>query len=132
MIPPALIPVILPYAVIGTVGAASLTVCILLFRRLRKLQAQLAANQEELRSATATWATSLASVGKQIEIVEEIARHPVNGADANAATRRKVLKMHRLGTSVDQIAKTVHMSKGEVTLLLKVHAMILRPFEQPD
>jgi len=128
---PSLLPVVLPYVVLALFGAGSFTACMLLLRRLKNLQNLVVANEEELRSATATWATSLASVGKQIEVIEEIARHPVNGSDANAATRRKVLKMHRLGSSIDQIAKTLRMSKGEVTLLLKVHTMILRPFEQP-
>ena len=103
--------------------------CVLLFRRVKKLQKQVAGNQEELRSATATWANSLAAVGRQMEIIES-AKGPSTGSDASAATRRKVLKMHRLGSSVDQIARTLRLSKGDVILLLKVHTIILRPFAQ--
>ena len=68
-------------------------------------------------------------MGKEIESIAEVAKHPYTDSDANV-TRRKVLKMHRLGSSVEQIAKALRLSKGEVMLLLKVHTIILRPVER--
>lgn len=127
---PQVLPVILPYALLLLFGGGSLSTCGFLMWRLRKLQTQIAGQEDDLRSATATWANSLAAVGKQIEMIEA-AKNPAPGSDANAATRRKVLKMHRLGSSVEQIARTLRLSKGDVNLLLKVHTIILRPFEQP-
>ena len=52
-------------------------------------------------------------------------------AGVDTAIRAKMLKMHRLGRSVEQIATTLQRPKGEVTMLLKVHAIMMKSFERP-
>jgi len=44
--------------------------------------------------------------------------------------RSKVLKMHRLGQPADRIADNLRVPKGEVDLLVKVHQIVMRPYEQ--
>src|SRR6202022_4478279 len=47
----------------------------------------------------------------------------------NTTLRSKVLKMHRMGQSMDQIADSLRVPKGEVDLLIKVHRIVMRPYE---
>ena len=47
----------------------------------------------------------------------------------NGTVRSKVLKMHRLGQPVDKIADSLRVPKGEVDLLVKVHQIVMRPYE---
>src|SRR5215469_8362046 len=115
------------YLLPAVIGCGSFTICVLLMRRMKQLHRRVAREEEELRTATATWTKGLASLGKEMETIEAVAKHSCSvGRDANAATRRKVLKMYRLGHSVEQIARELRLSKGEVMLLLKVHTIILR------
>ncbi len=48
----------------------------------------------------------------------------------NNTLRSKVLKMHRLGQSPDRIAGALRVPKGEVDLLVKVHKIVMRPYEE--
>lgn len=43
--------------------------------------------------------------------------------------RGKVLKMHRVGRAPEQIAQSLGLPKGEVDLLIKVHKIVMRPYE---
>ena len=47
----------------------------------------------------------------------------------NTTLRSKVLKMHRMGQSMDHIADSLRVPKGEVALLVKVHRIVMRPYE---
>jgi hypothetical protein len=38
--------------------------------------------------------------------------------------------MHRLGQPADRIADNLRVPKGEVDLLVKVHQIVMRPYEQ--
>ena len=51
-------------------------------------------------------------------------------ANLNGTTRSKVLKMHRLGQPADRIADSLKVPKGEVDLLVMVHRIVMRPYEQ--
>jgi hypothetical protein len=48
----------------------------------------------------------------------------------NGTVRSKVLKMHRLGQQTDRIADSLRVPKGEVDLLVKVHQIVMRPYER--
>lgn len=55
------------------------------------------------------------------------------GTGLNVTLRSKVLKMHRMGQSVDRIAETLRVPRGEVDLLVKVHRIVMRPYQDtPD
>lgn len=51
------------------------------------------------------------------------------GAGINVTLRSKVLKMHRMGQSLDRIAETLRVPRGEVDLLVKVHRIVMRPYQ---
>lgn len=54
----------------------------------------------------------------------------VLGSGLNTGLRSKVLKMHRMGQTLDRIAEVLRVPKGEVELLVKVHRIVMRPYEQ--
>ncbi len=73
-------------------------------------------------------------IGKLAEWDENPTVPPSNlsatlGDGLNTTLRTKVLKMSRLGQSSDRIAGTLRVPKGEVDLLLKVHRIVMRPYE---
>ncbi len=43
--------------------------------------------------------------------------------------RGKVLKMHRVGRPPEHIAETLGLAKGEVDLLIKVHKVVMQPYQ---
>jgi hypothetical protein len=47
----------------------------------------------------------------------------------NSALRSRVLKMHRLGQSPERIAGSLRLPLGEVDLLVKVHRIVMRPYQ---
>ena len=114
----------LPLLLVGGSWALS----VLFLRTIKQLQDRVVRTEQQLKLATETWTRSMTAMGKEIESIADAAKHPYTDSDASV-TRRKVLKMHRLGSSVEQIAKALRLSKGEVMLLLKVHTIILRPVE---
>jgi hypothetical protein len=78
-------------------------------------------------------------IGKLAELEETRAVQPSSlggamggtlGDGLNTTLRSKVLKMHRLGQSSDRIAGALRVPKGEVDLLLKVHRIVMRPYEE--
>jgi hypothetical protein len=50
----------------------------------------------------------------------------------NSTLRGKVLKMHRLGQPADRIAEMLRVPRGEVDLLVKVHAIVMRTYQGVD
>src|ERR1019366_4063292 len=52
------------------------------------------------------------------------------GNSVNNTLRSKVLKLHRLGQSPDRIAGSLRVPRGEVDLLVKVHKIVMRPYEE--
>lgn len=120
--------VFLQYGLPVLMVLGSWALSVLFLRTIKQLQDRVVRTEQELKWATETWTRSIAAMGKEIEGIADAAKHPYTGSDASV-TRRKVLKMHRLGSSVEQIAKALRLSKGEVMLLLKVHTIILRPVE---
>jgi hypothetical protein len=51
-------------------------------------------------------------------------------ASLNGTVRSKVLKMHRLGQPIERIADNLRVPKGEVDLLVKVHQIVMRPYQK--
>ena len=55
---------------------------------------------------------------------------PIPGSGINTTLRSKALKMHRMGQSSERIAESLRVSRGEVELLIKVHQVVMRPYEE--
>jgi hypothetical protein len=117
--------------------AVSLVVFLGLFsalnRTVEKLRSRLSKFEAQVQQATEL----SAGVGELKKKIEELATAPPSGEipigkppSLNGTVRSKVLKMHRLGQPVDRIADNLRVPKGEVDLLVKVHQIVMRPYEQ--
>jgi hypothetical protein len=96
-------------------------------RRMAKLEAKSVQLSEAIQDA----------IGKISQVEENHTEQTPSlgatlGDGLNTTLRSKVLKMHRLGQSSDRIAGTLRVPKGEVDLLLKVHRIVMRPYEGCD
>jgi hypothetical protein len=113
----------------SAISLAALPVCLKMLGRMKRLEAQIGRTGEELNGQTSILSKDLAALKTEVETSSEAAPAVPLSAGSNATVRAKVLKMNRLGQSVDQIAESLHLSRGEVLLLLKVHRIVLRTFE---
>jgi len=117
---------------------ASLGLMLALFygmsRRLKRLRARIGQCEVRLQSETADLVNRVASLKLRLTELEEDA--PVTtttplatGSGLDGTIRSKVLKMDRLGQSADKIADALHLPKGEVEMLVRVHKIVMRPYE---
>jgi hypothetical protein len=132
---------LLPYLTVVVNLALVLGVLLGLHQRVRELRARAGRNEKTLETETARLSAEIVELKGQIKELEQNDHSlppatPATGAAGAAATtvsstlRSKVLKMHRLGQSPDRIAGALRVPKGEVDLLVKVHKIVMRPYEE--
>jgi hypothetical protein len=132
---------LLPYLTVVANLAVVLGVLLGLSQRVRELRSRAAKQDKVLATETARLSAEVAELKASVlELEREQADSSVRGTAPIAAAvtgnnvsntlRSKVLKMHRLGQSADRIAGSLHVSKGEVDLLVKVHKIVMRPYEE--
>jgi hypothetical protein len=105
-----------------------------LARTVEKLRSRLAKLEAQVQQAT-DLSARISGLNLRIEELESS-----GGARAEAlpgkpgalsgTVRSKVLKMHRLGQPAERIADNLRVPKGEVDLLVKVHQIVMRPYER--
>jgi hypothetical protein len=124
---------LLPYIAL----AISLVVFLGLFsglsRTVEKLRTRISKLEAQVQQATEL-AAGIGGLRSRIEELESGAPAseilPGKAASLNGTVRSKVLKMHRLGQPIDRIADNLRVPKGEVDLLVKVHQIVMRPYQQ--
>jgi hypothetical protein len=131
---------LLPYLTVTANLALVLGILLGLNQRVRELRARAVKQDKTLETETARLSAEIAELkGKIVELEQtDDSRSSVAVAASTAATgnsvnntlRSKVLKMHRLGQSPDRIAGALRVPKGEVDLLVKVHKIVMRPYEE--
>ncbi|MGA2595738.1 MAG: hypothetical protein ABSH09_01875 [Bryobacteraceae bacterium] len=121
--------IFLQYVLPAAISLAALPLFLRTLGRIQRLEAQIVRNSEEVKAEAASLSKALATLKSEVDATAEAAPAVPLSAGSNATMRAKVLKMHRLGQSVDQISSTLRLSRGEVLLLLKVHKIVLRTFE---
>jgi hypothetical protein len=118
------------YVLPVTVAAGTLALFFRVLGRMKHIETRLSSTEKDLRRETAMLSNRLTSLEKEAETTpNDRAKALTPSAGANATTRAKALKMHRLGQSAEQIASTLRLPRGDVILLLKVHGIVLRTFE---
>ena len=125
---------LLPYIAIGISLIVFLGLFFQLARTVEKLRGRLGRFEAQVQQATELSAR-ISGLNLRIEELES-----TGGPRAEALTgkpgalsgtvRSKVLKMHRLGQAPEKIADNLRVPKGEVDLLVKVHQIVMRPYEQ--
>ncbi|HXA68206.1 MAG TPA: hypothetical protein VNV82_23790 [Bryobacteraceae bacterium] len=124
---------LLPYISLAISLVAFLGLFSALNRKVEKLRIRLAKFEAQMEQTT-DLSPAVGELKKKIEELEPAApgiEIPTGKpASLNGTVRSKVLKMHRLGQPVERIADSLRVPKGEVDLLVKVHQIVMRPYEQ--
>ncbi len=132
---------LLPYLTVIANLVLVLGVLLGLNQRVRELRARAGKQEMTLETETARLSAEIAGLKGQIQGLEQpdtslASGTPTAGSAAatgnsvNTTLRSKVLKMHRLGQSPDRIAGALRVPRGEVDLLVKVHKIVMRPYEE--
>jgi len=132
---------LLPYLTVAANLALVLGVLLGLNQRVRELRARTGKHEKTLQTETARLSTEIAELQSRILELEQAESSITSSAAApgsamatgnsvNNTLRSKVLKMHRLGQTADRIAGSLRVPKGEVDLLVKVHKIVMRPYEE--
>ena len=124
---------LLPYIGLGI----SLIVFLGLFsglnRTVENLRSRVGKFEARVQRAT-DLSAAIGGLKKRIEELESgapVSEIPTGKpASLNGTVRSKVLKMHRLGQPIERIADNLRVPKGEVDLLVKVHQIVMRPYQK--
>ena len=125
---------LLPYIAIGISLIVFLGLFFQLARTVEKLRSRLGKLESQAQQASELSAR-ISGLNLRIEELESTGGprpEALTGKPAalNGTVRSKVLKMHRLGQPPERIAENLRVPKGEVDLLVKVHQIVMRPYEQ--
>lgn len=132
---------LLPYLTVVINLAVVLAVIFGLSQRVRQLRARAVKHEKTIEAETTRVSGEIADLRNRMsELERELEQSQRAAADAsvpaapvasgvNHTLRSKVLKMHRLGQSADRIAGSLRISQGEVDLLVKVHKIVMQPYE---
>jgi len=130
---------LLPYLTVVANLALVLGVILSLSQRVRQLRARCGDHDKTLQTETARLSSEIVELKTRVLELEQTgssnsASAPIpavaTGTSVNNTLRSKVLKMHRLGQSADRIAGNLRVPRGEVDLLVKVHKIVMRPYEE--
>jgi hypothetical protein len=125
---------LLPYLTVAANLLVVLGVLCTLSQRVRQLRGRAAKNETALQSEAGRLAAEIAELKNRLEEIEvpgqslSPASAVANGGVSNTL-RSKVLKMHRLGQTPERIAGSLRLPQGEVDLLVKVHRIVMRPYQ---
>ena len=102
-------------------------------QRVRKAWKRLAAGETSV-DAEITRVSNAANEmsGRLVKLEKEVSglKNSEPGAAAlNAALRAQMLKMYRLGQPADRIAVALRVPRSEVDLLVKVHGIVMRAYQ---
>jgi len=132
---------LLPYLTVAANLALVLGILLGLNQRVRELRALSGRLEKKLEMESMRLSGDIGELKGQILELEQTGNSLSSGMAASgsvAATgnsvsstlRSRVLKLHRLGQPLDRIAVSLRVPKGEVDLLVKVHKIVMRPYEQ--
>jgi hypothetical protein len=128
---------LLPYITVAANLIFVLGVLCSVSQRVRELRGRTGKHEAALQSETARLSAEIADLRtklKELEL-EQTGNSLLPAASAagtsgvNSTLRSKVLKMHRLGQSPERIAGSLRLPQGEVDLLVKVHSIVMRPYQ---
>ena len=132
---------LLPYLTVTANLVLVLGILLGVNQRVRELQTRAGQQEKSLQRETARLSAEIVELKGQVLEMDQSARslalstetpgaQAATGSGVNSTLRGKVLKMHRLGQSSDRIAGALRVPKGEVELLVKVHKIAMRPYEE--
>src|SRR5580698_1874757 len=128
---------LLPYITVAANLIFVLGVLCSVSQRVRELRGRTGKHEAALQSETARLSAEIADLRtklKELEL-EQTGNSLLPAASAagtsgvNSTLRSKVLKMRRLGQSPERIAGSLRLPQGDVDLLVKVHSIVMRPYQ---
>jgi len=124
---------LLPYVLVAANTALLLALFLGINQRFRNLRKQVNRGEAARDNEAARFSKAIDDLKNRIAAYEKEEKHnviPEAGANGlNSTLRGKVLKMHRLGQPSDRIAEVLRVPRGEVDLLVKVHAIVMRTYQ---
>lgn len=137
---------LLPYLTVAANLALVLGILLGLSQRVRQLHDRACRQDRTLETETARLAAEITGLKGQVLRLEQTVLEQTSsslaaaaaaagtaagaGNSVNSTLRSKVLKLHRLGQSPDRIAGALRVPQGEVDLLVKVHKIVMHPYEE--
>jgi hypothetical protein len=126
---------LLPLLIAAISLIVALGVMCTLGQRLRVLGGRSGKHEAALQFESARLTTEIAELKAKVQELEDTGQTLLPAAPSAATNgvgntlRSKVLKMHRLGQSPERIAGSLRLPQGEVDLLVKVHRIVMRPYQ---
>jgi len=126
--------ILLPYIAVAATLILVLGLYIATNRNVSKMRGRLVQSEAKLEAEATQVRAAMGELKQKFTFTGTTEIAFVDGALAgghslNTTLRSKVLKMHQLGHPVERIADSLRVSKGEVDLLVKVHQIVMRPYE---
>jgi|SRR5579884_1145836 len=121
--------IFIAYVIPAILGLAVPAVSVLFVGRLRVLESRLARSADANKSENASLLRSIETFKTGVHAALQENAAVARSIVGNTAMRGKVIKLHRLGRSPEQIADTLRLPKGEIALLLKIHAIVVERVE---
>jgi hypothetical protein len=132
---------LLPYLTVVANLVLVLAILLGLNQRVQRLRAHTGQKEKAFETETARLSAEITELKGHILELEQTSNSlaagttapssaAASGNNVNNTLRSKVLKLHRLGQSPDRIAGSLRVPKGEVDLLVKVHKIVMRPYEE--
>lgn len=124
---------LLPYLLLAANTLLLLALFFGINQRVRNLNARSKTREAALEMEASRNSNLIKELTNRIAILEREDRQLSNtesgAAGLNSSLRGKVLKMHRLGQPADRISEVLRIPRGEVDLLVKVHAIVMRTYQ---
>jgi hypothetical protein len=122
----------LPVIVTSAVTVVCLMLCLGMRVQMRKIKAQVSVLEQKTVEAIDDPKVALVEGDDKAKTPgEPLIITNLTKVGLDTTVRSKVLKMHRQGQSAEQIAGTLHLSRGEVDLLVKIHEIELGALGSP-
>jgi hypothetical protein len=126
---------LLPYVALAVNSILVLVLFFGLNRSIWKLRNRIGKCESNVESAALQNTDGIVGLNRKVSELEDAhsalptREGPTLANGLNTTLRSKVLNMQRMGQSMDQIADSLRVPKGEVDLLIKVHRIVMRPYE---
>ena len=124
---------LLPHLLVGANTVLMLALFLGINQRLRKAWKRLSACEMSVESGLARISNAENELRGRIANLEKevggLKRVEPGAAARNGALRAQMLKMYRMGQTAERIAEALRVPRGEVDLLVKVHGIVMRAYQ---
>ena len=124
---------LIPYLLPAGILLVPLSLIVVMDIRVRRLAKSVRSCDAAIQAEAAQLTNAVNDLKRRVTDLESNAGSRGDGeqreSGLNDMARGKVLKMHRVGRAPEQIAETLGLPKGEVDLLIKVHRIVMKPYE---